>query len=1034
MFGSSVSRSSRTLQIATLAGGTLAMSLGTFSAHGAILNWASAVTGTASTAARWSPAQVPTAADQLVFNVTAGTQAYSVTFDATTASSTAMTFSQDNITTSTTAAHTTSGTVSIGAVGGQTATVTHTSGAWNVGTLRTGDVANATGQLNVSGSAADIFVTGTGGSTLIGNSGIGGLVINNAGLVDCAGTFSCGSGTGSTGAMTVTGAPAVVGGGRSSLNVHSTGTSFFGRLGDANVTISNGARVAIDGKLSMAERDVSTATLTIGGTGGLAGLLDATLNVAGDFDMAVFAGGNGGGNATTTVNAGGTLTVGGMLMLGTGTNNGTAVLNINAGADVTVGSIADGNFGTLNHNGGTLRINGGFNSAAPIPMSVSGPVGNATTLIYQNGASQTLNSSGGVSLIVGNDLGVGSFDGFLRIESGSVLNAGNGDINIGDDTGTTGLVTVTGAGSRLVANQPSDLIRVGFNGTGNLVVDSGGQVLATEIQVPASSVGGTGGLVMNNPANGGPIVTTGNLSVGNAAGLGTGAVTINQGDLNVTNPGVGVVVRDTGVLTVPESGTLNATGSINIDGGQLQVNGTAHAGVLVDVLAGGELWGTAGTGVAIVDGPVRVRSGGAVEAILGDLTMGNTTSTNAVVFDSGSSVTIGNGRTLLLRDTDTVNANGNIIMDGGTLSIAPPIDMSNAASAGNTLSGFGTINARMIWKSAVTPSGSGLVFQQRLFMNGGFNANGTAIRFASGSELIDLSSIPCTLNCKVTADAGSVIRPLTGNGDPFGTITMGDGSPTGVTLNGVLHMGTNGSLTLNDSNLVPLGSLTDMNGGTIRALNGLVLQAGRVLRGHGTIDCGTSPLNLTGGTIDPDAYFSVPDSYSGIGTFAISGTYAQGSTSTYLCEIAGFNNEFQPLNDKILCGPAALNGTLNVSLIDGYHPRLCDEFTIMQYTSRTGTWTNIVSPPGVGVGVRYEATRAVLFFNSLECNDIDFNNDGSIFDPQDIDAFLSVYSEGPCIPVEATCDDIDFNNDCSVFDPQDIDAFLSVFSEGPCIH
>ncbi len=31
------------------------------------------------------------------------------------------------------------------------------------------------------------------------------------------------------------------------------------------------------------------------------------------------------------------------------------------------------------------------------------------------------------------------------------------------------------------------------------------------------------------------------------------------------------------------------------------------------------------------------------------------------------------------------------------------------------------------------------------------------------------------------------------------------------------------------------------------------------------------------------------------------------------------------------------------------------------------------------------------------------------------------------------CDDIDFNNDLSIFDPMDIDAFLSVYSEGPCI-
>ncbi len=66
------------------------------------------------------------------------------------------------------------------------------------------------------------------------------------------------------------------------------------------------------------------------------------------------------------------------------------------------------------------------------------------------------------------------------------------------------------------------------------------------------------------------------------------------------------------------------------------------------------------------------------------------------------------------------------------------------------------------------------------------------------------------------------------------------------------------------------------------------------------------------------------------------------------------------------------------------------------------------------------------------CDSIDFNNDTSFFDPQDIDAFLSVYSEGPCIPEEAACNDIDFNNDGSVFDPCDIDSFLLQFSEGPC--
>lgn len=66
------------------------------------------------------------------------------------------------------------------------------------------------------------------------------------------------------------------------------------------------------------------------------------------------------------------------------------------------------------------------------------------------------------------------------------------------------------------------------------------------------------------------------------------------------------------------------------------------------------------------------------------------------------------------------------------------------------------------------------------------------------------------------------------------------------------------------------------------------------------------------------------------------------------------------------------------------------------------------------------------------CDSIDFNRDASFFDPTDIDAYLSVFSEGPCVPEAANCADLDFNNDNSVFDPCDITSFLTVYAEGPC--
>ena len=90
--------------------------------------------------------------------------------------------------------------------------------------------------------------------------------------------------------------------------------------------------------------------------------------------------------------------------------------------------------------------------------------------------------------------------------------------------------------------------------------------------------------------------------------------------------------------------------------------------------------------------------------------------------------------------------------------------------------------------------------------------------------------------------------------------------------------------------------------------------------------------------------------------------------------------------------------------------------------------------PAVYIGCTIDENLVNLSarLGTLPCDSIDFNNDTSLFDPQDIEAFLSVYSEGPCVPASATCNDIDFNNDTSLFDPCDINSFLLMYSEGPC--
>lgn len=82
--------------------------------------------------------------------------------------------------------------------------------------------------------------------------------------------------------------------------------------------------------------------------------------------------------------------------------------------------------------------------------------------------------------------------------------------------------------------------------------------------------------------------------------------------------------------------------------------------------------------------------------------------------------------------------------------------------------------------------------------------------------------------------------------------------------------------------------------------------------------------------------------------------------------------------------------------------------------------------PGVTVNITFGASSAIFTITGTECGLIDFNNDTSYFDPQDIEACLSVCSEGSCTPPTAMCNEVDINNDGSVVDPCDTDSLLLV--------
>ena len=72
-------------------------------------------------------------------------------------------------------------------------------------------------------------------------------------------------------------------------------------------------------------------------------------------------------------------------------------------------------------------------------------------------------------------------------------------------------------------------------------------------------------------------------------------------------------------------------------------------------------------------------------------------------------------------------------------------------------------------------------------------------------------------------------------------------------------------------------------------------------------------------------------------------------------------------------------------------------------TTAEDRFHGVIYPQGIG-SIRIRSGGGAIEIDHIQyagdvldaCDSIDFNNDTSLFDPQDIDAFLSVYSEGPC--------------------------------------
>ncbi len=940
-------------------------------AMGTVVAWNNSAGGAASVSTNWSPNQVPVAADDASFSLAAS---YAVTFNSSVLTTRTQTYgaTSGTVTLTCSSPHTVTNGITIGDVNGDNATMTLTTGTLtsNAG-VTVASAAGSIGRLNVNDDDADLILTTSAGDLTIGNNGAGTLSITGGGLVDVADRFTAGSNSTSISTVTVSGFTIAPVSASTLLCRGTAAPAAIGAGGDTTLNVSTGALAHFFGSLNIAQGSASTSTATVGGLG----LLSARLQVDGDLNIAGNQGiGAAAGNGTLTINADGDVTVAGATNVGNDPDGGTGVLNVNNGATLTTHDlIVNDTRGTLNlAGGGFIFVAGGTLDPRGTTLTIDGGGFNSVIRLIQGATSTLVGSVATPALTVGN-----TGQGQLQvIDAGSTLTC-TGSVSIGEALGGDGVVVVdSGAAAGL-----SGTVSVGNRGTGLVNV------------VNRSSLT-TGNLFIGRIGS-----ASGTLSVQNfgttwtASGdvrVGGDTVSGGTGVLNVLNTAHGHVTSD---LTV-----WNAASTLNVDNSTLDVDGTLDARGPTTLTAGTintalfTMSNTSLTGSGTVNGRFLTTSGSSVITATGNLTLGDAADANG--FSNIGSLSVG-ANTVTLRDANG-SVTGNATIAGGHLAASTSL----LVPVGRVVSGFGTIDSPVLHFGTITATGAGLTFNG-LVTGIGQGIGGTQITFGSTGGFLGNGSIAA----KVSSAAGSVIESASTNG---GTLSLGDGSATGVNIGGELRCNA-AVVTLNDSANAVLGTLTTFNG-RIDSPTTVVIPANGRLVGVGLVQ---APLT-SAGSIEP-----------GIGVFnprviTVTGNYiGSASTSRLRIEIQGAGTADRLTVNTAVgggVGTASIGGGIIVTLRPPFHPTTPATYTVLSAVDGvSGTFNPALSSLPVGYHLRYTPTTVEV----VQCP-ADFNSNGTI-EVTDIFAFLSAWF--------ASNPSANFNG-IGAINVQDIFDFLSAWFAG----
>jgi hypothetical protein len=716
-------------------------------------------------------------------------------------------------------------------------------------------------------------------------------------------------------------------------------------------------------------------------------LLEGTATLSGGFFAML--------NGRTLTNDGtATFTGGGIDVQGNGVVNndaaGTAILQGNS----SVGNFFAGPNAAFN-NAGLLQKLGAGSSGVGIPLNNTGTVDvEQDTLTLTTGASSgNFNVANGVlnfsnAFTAGYTLLDGATStGAAQVQVGTFnsLNV-TGNVHLYNLAITGGTVTVA-AGGTLTADFLAE--------TGGNLTGPGGVSTTYSFDWEGGTLSGTGATTLHGitALTGGFFTQLNGRTVTNdgfAVFLGGGIDVQGNGVWNNSASAFTILLQGASVNSF-----FAGSGAAFNNAGQLAVVGGGTSGIAVALNNTGLVdvqQGTLALGTGASSGIFEVESG-AVLSFSNAFSSGYTLQDGATVVGAGS---------VQVNTFNTLNTTGNVsvanlAVGGGTVNVTGTLTVGNLAISSGTLTVTGALTAAVASLSSFgTLTGPGNVTVNSQFTWTGGNLSGTGQTFLEGTSTLSggffASLTDRTVNndgtATLTGGGFTVQGNAVWNNDAGGTTVLQGGASVGNFFSGPNAAFNNAGLlkTAGGGTATVAVPLTNEATGTVQ------LQAGSLSLGFfpgpfqtaGTVTVGAGNSFLvgnytqTGGTTTVDGALSLTNPFisgaavsvnggvlkgAGVingnvvnaaavdpgdspGILTINGNYTQTAAGTLNIEIGGRTAGSQ--YDRLaVSGTATLDGTLSVTLVNGFQPSPGDTFAVLTFGAHSGTFASYT---GLDVG------------------------------------------------------------------------------------